>query len=270
HGAPAISFHDAACRTVRGLRPVALHWIWHRDEFRMDARQTVVGAPVGRLPPGMRPPARHLRTTRQSTLASLLPLVQCSARHRAGTGTDPCGGQTFLNGNMTDSKPRKTLTLARKAAPAATSAEDAGTRKRSGARARQVAQLRHEQEKGVLPNTETRPSAARKRPAARRSEPVSPTPSAEVDRPRIVRTRSERPHGKQRPSRRQEIFQAFAPCPMGLEEALHAELEALGYGGLIKARAGCHFEADWTGILKANLYSRLATRVLVRVAHAPV
>ncbi|NLG55718.1 MAG: class I SAM-dependent RNA methyltransferase, partial [Rhodococcus sp.] len=171
---------------------------------------------------------------------------------------------------MTDSKPRKTLTLARKAAPAATSAEDAGTRKRSGARARQVAQLRHEQEKGVLPNTETRPSAARKRPAARRSEPVSPTPSAEVDRPRIVRTRSERPHGKQRPSRRQEIFQAFAPCPMGLEEALHAELEALGYGGLIKARAGCHFEADWMGILKANLYSRLATRVLVRVAHAPV
>lgn len=171
---------------------------------------------------------------------------------------------------MTDSKPRKTLTLARKAAPAATSADDAGTRKRSGARARQVAQLRHEQEKGVLPNTGTRPSAARKRPAARRSEPVSPTPPAEVDRPRIVRTRSERPHGKQRPSRRQEIFQAFAPCPMGLEEALHAELEALGYGGLIKARAGCHFEADWTGILKANLYSRLATRVLVRVAHAPV
>src|SRR5690606_25310383 len=63
---------------------------------------------------------------------------------------------------------------------------------------------------------------------------------------------------------------AFAPCPRGLEDALHAELDALGYGGLRKDRAGCHFQSDWSGVLKANLYSRLATRILVQVAHAPV
>ena len=67
-----------------------------------------------------------------------------------------------------------------------------------------------------------------------------------------------------------ETFQIFAPCPMGLEEALAAELSALGYDGVSATRAGCHFVADWWGVQRANLYSRLATRILVRVGQAPV
>ncbi len=67
-----------------------------------------------------------------------------------------------------------------------------------------------------------------------------------------------------------EIFQIFAPCPTGLEEALAAELSALGYAQVQATRAGCHFVADWWGVQRANLYSRLATRILVRVGQAPV
>jgi len=67
-----------------------------------------------------------------------------------------------------------------------------------------------------------------------------------------------------------EVFHIFAPCPVGLEEALSAELSALGYEQVQSTRAGCHFQADWWGVQRANLYSRLATRILVRVGQAPV
>jgi len=43
----------------------------------------------------------------------------------------------------------------------------------------------------------------------------------------------------------------------------------LGFADARAARAGCQFTADWQGIRRANLYSRLATRILVQVAHAP-
>ena len=67
-----------------------------------------------------------------------------------------------------------------------------------------------------------------------------------------------------------EIFAIFAPCPVGLEEVLAAELTALGYENVQPTRAGCHFEADWWGVQRANLYSRLATRILVRLGQASV
>ena len=67
-----------------------------------------------------------------------------------------------------------------------------------------------------------------------------------------------------------ETFHIFAPCPVGLEEALAAELNALGYEHVNPTRAGCHFVADWWGVQRANLYSRLATRILVRLGQAPV
>lgn len=67
-----------------------------------------------------------------------------------------------------------------------------------------------------------------------------------------------------------ETFQVFAPCPHGLEEALSLELQALGYEGVRVGRAGCHFQADWMGVMRANLYSRLATRILVQLAQADV
>lgn len=67
-----------------------------------------------------------------------------------------------------------------------------------------------------------------------------------------------------------ERFTVFAPCPQGLEQALADELRAIGFADAEPARAGCRFQADWDGVLRANLHSRLATRILVRLAHAPV
>ncbi len=67
-----------------------------------------------------------------------------------------------------------------------------------------------------------------------------------------------------------ETFKAFAPCPVGLEQALAAEFNALGFEGVVETRAGVHFEVDWWGVQRANLYSRLATRILVRLAHGSV
>ncbi len=66
------------------------------------------------------------------------------------------------------------------------------------------------------------------------------------------------------------LHQAFAPCPSGLENALHEELVQLGFQDVAVARAGCRFKTNWSGIMKANLYSRIATRVLVQLAHAQV
>nr|WP_315846683.1 THUMP domain-containing protein [uncultured Achromobacter sp.] len=81
-----------------------------------------------------------------------------------------------------------------------------------------------------------------------------------------VETRSRAP----RQPRQAEVFTVFAPCPQGLEEALTAEMQALGYEDAKAGRAGCSFTADWAGVQRANLYSRLATRILVQVAHAEI
>lgn len=86
------------------------------------------------------------------------------------------------------------------------------------------------------------------------------------DRAPRVETRSRRP----REPRQAEVFTVFAPCPQGLEEALTAEMQALGYENAQAGRAGCSFTADWSGVQRANLYSRLATRILVQVAHAEI
>ncbi|KAG1255760.1 hypothetical protein G6F68_010111 [Rhizopus microsporus] len=86
------------------------------------------------------------------------------------------------------------------------------------------------------------------------------------ERAPIIETRSRAP----RQPRQAEVFTVFAPCPQGLEEALTAEMQALGYEDAKAGRAGCSFTADWAGVQRANLYSRLATRILVQVAHAEI
>ncbi|TAK42166.1 MAG: class I SAM-dependent RNA methyltransferase [Betaproteobacteria bacterium] len=58
----------------------------------------------------------------------------------------------------------------------------------------------------------------------------------------------------------------FAPCPRGLEALLAAELSALGAAGARSVPGGVAFEGDWTVCYGANLHSRLASRVLWRVA----
>lgn len=221
--------------------------------------------------------------------------------------------------------PRKTLTLKKRSEDTPEAAGDR-QRVRTGARARQVAQVKITKDKSArLKNTaevsvasssssDTRRSPSRSsrassesfgnkarpgengrerqspprssaargssRSAALRSGPNEFRDPGERARPLTDRSpRSSTPKAvPQSASNRAidivspttEIFHIFAPCPVGLEEALSAELSALGYEQVHATRAGCHFVADWWGVQRANLYSRLATRILVRVGQAPV
>jgi putative N6-adenine-specific DNA methylase len=61
----------------------------------------------------------------------------------------------------------------------------------------------------------------------------------------------------------------FAPCPRGLESVLVTELEQLG-ASLVSARdGGVQFQGDWDVCYRANLESRIASRILWRVAEQP-
>lgn len=58
----------------------------------------------------------------------------------------------------------------------------------------------------------------------------------------------------------------FAPCPRGLEAELAKELTDLGAGDITSGSAGVHFSGDIALAWKANLWSRLAIRILQQVA----
>lgn len=153
---------------------------------------------------------------------------------------------------MTEPKPKKTLTL--KSRPNQTNAPDEPARRRSGARAHAARQRYHEQQQ------------------QKRIEQLQQPAAQNADRPDRSRQRRRSPVvaksvGMRNPD---TIYSAFAPCPAGLEPALFNELTTLGYSNVEQGRAGCAFKSDWSGIMRANLYSRLATRILIQVAQAPV
>ena len=60
----------------------------------------------------------------------------------------------------------------------------------------------------------------------------------------------------------------FAPCPRGLENVLIQELAALEATDLRAADGGVHFAGPYALAYRANLASRIASRVLWRVADA--
>ena len=60
----------------------------------------------------------------------------------------------------------------------------------------------------------------------------------------------------------------FAPCPRGLETVLSQELAALDAAGIKTADGGVHFEGSYSLAYRVNLESRIASRVLWRVASA--
>jgi putative N6-adenine-specific DNA methylase len=57
----------------------------------------------------------------------------------------------------------------------------------------------------------------------------------------------------------------FAPCPRGLETVLNNDLEALGAQNVRRTEGGVHFSGDWALCYRANLESRIASRILWRV-----
>ncbi len=61
----------------------------------------------------------------------------------------------------------------------------------------------------------------------------------------------------------------FAPCPRGLENPLAAELVGLGASAVQAVAGGVAFEGDTRLVYRANLESRIATRVLLRLFTLP-
>jgi putative N6-adenine-specific DNA methylase len=61
----------------------------------------------------------------------------------------------------------------------------------------------------------------------------------------------------------------FATCPRGLEAVLARELEACGARAPVALGGGVKFEGDLATCYRANLHSRIASRILWRVAERP-
>lgn len=61
------------------------------------------------------------------------------------------------------------------------------------------------------------------------------------------------------------MLQLFATCPRGLEAMLVQELVTLGASDINSTPGGIHFTGDWRTTAKVNLWSRIASRVLVRM-----
>jgi putative N6-adenine-specific DNA methylase len=57
----------------------------------------------------------------------------------------------------------------------------------------------------------------------------------------------------------------FAPCPRGLESILHGDLESLGAQNVHTTDGGVQFSGDWKLCYRANLESRIASRILWRI-----
>lgn len=60
----------------------------------------------------------------------------------------------------------------------------------------------------------------------------------------------------------------FSPCPRGLESLLADELRTLGAASAEAVHGGVMWSGEWAACYRANLESRLATRVLWRVGRA--
>lgn len=65
-----------------------------------------------------------------------------------------------------------------------------------------------------------------------------------------------------------ETHALFLPCPRGLEEALVAEIARWGLAGR-SVPGGVEAEGGWRAVYETNLRSRLASRVLWRLAQGP-
>lgn len=69
--------------------------------------------------------------------------------------------------------------------------------------------------------------------------------------------------GMDRPAGRKDTMpQFFASAPRGLADALSEELKSLGLNVTDVNQSGVTFESNWEGCYKANLHSRLASRIM--------
>ncbi len=64
----------------------------------------------------------------------------------------------------------------------------------------------------------------------------------------------------------QFVYDAWAVASPGFEPLVAAELRALGFADATESTGGVSFHTDGAGIARANLHSRIASRIVVRLA----
>lgn len=112
----------------------------------------------------------------------------------------------------------------------------------------------------------------RTRPAREEKAPRDQKPARmqEARRDGGETRRRQKPTAETKPERADtrpaRIEQFFATCPRGLENALAEELLELGAENVEKTGGGVGFHGPMTLCYAANLHSRLATRILLRVS----
>jgi hypothetical protein len=124
--------------------------------------------------------------------------------------------------------------------------------------------------KAAAPAPAGEPDAPRRRekPAQAGAPASGPKPPRPVHPPREER-KGRHPDGRRpgRPAPRvNERQHFFAPCPRGLEAELLKEIVDLGADEAVPAAGGVAFRGEMSLGWKVNLWSRLAIRVLWRVA----
>lgn len=118
-----------------------------------------------------------------------------------------------------------------------------------------------------------KPRKTEQAPPASQSRRRQRNPAAELPPPAEPAQRQAKPSGE-KPQRRHStqtapavrIEQFFATCPRGLENLLLDELLALGAENVEKTSGGVSFHGAMTLCYAANLHSRIATRILLRVS----
>lgn len=195
---------------------------------------------------------------------------------------------------MPDSPDKKTATLTIKtkvSGPEPVKKISGSIGQKTGARAHQRTRLQTEQKQaGTARSTESTQQPSEKAPTKRLRTPDKrtatnpgarrPRPPSEVDQPHRhrpdlhgeanKRMRTSHPLAMAAVPDLAESFHMFASCPRGLEAALAQELIGLGLKDVQSAQAGCRFRGNWSDVWRANLHSRLATRVLVQLAHGKI
>ncbi|HEU4622608.1 MAG TPA: THUMP domain-containing protein [Burkholderiaceae bacterium] len=165
-----------------------------------------------------------------------------------------------------DSPKRGTLTARKTAATTSTTAS--GTGARTGPRAR-LAQERARQAPPAPPAPSPAP-ASKPRPTAKRAPPrPRPPQDTKRDKPRHDAPAQRNPRPRSEPQAQPREIRYFAPCPRGLEAPLQTELRALGAPQARIVAGGVSFTGDRDLGWRANLYSRIASRVLREIAHFP-
>ncbi|MBU1068437.1 class I SAM-dependent RNA methyltransferase, partial [Myxococcota bacterium] len=68
---------------------------------------------------------------------------------------------------------------------------------------------------------------------------------------------------------KETLHQLFAVASPGVESMLRAELAGLGAGSPVIVEGGVTFQGDDELLMRANLWSRTASRILLRIAEFP-